>query len=398
MHTRRESLTDLLTRFDLKRREDWKYSDGALLSKGEFAPFAEGSPEQNLSGLPAGDGLSLVFRNGGFSEENSNLAALPVGLSWRPVTDEVEPQGTKDNFQLALNGAVRSQGLILEVADGCEVEKPLHLYYLANSRVENRSFASRTIINAGRGSRLTVVEHFSGSVVGQYLNVPLTEIHCDTDSQIRHLKIIREETGGLHLGNTVVNQEANSRYESREFALGGKIIRRELHLDLAGEGASCDLMALSMAAGEDRRDMRTRVQHSVPGCRTDELYKGIFDQRSRGVFDGKVLVQRNAQRTDAHQSNRNLLLGYEAISYSIPRLEIYADDVKCSHGSTTGQMDDDQLFFLRSRGFDPATARVMLAKAFAGEILDGLSETRLRQELDNLITQRLNRSLSGENS
>ena len=198
-----------------------------------------------------------------------------------------------------------------------------------------------------------------------------------------------EQDGSLHYGSTHVRQEADSRYCSREFLLGGELIRRELHVRLAGSGAQCELTGLSVIGDGQLGDVRTRVHHDAPGCRTDELYKGLFLGKGKGVFDGLIKVARDAQQTRAFQTNRNLLLDDGAVSHSIPRLEIYADDVKCSHGSTTGQLSAEQMFYLRSRGFDAATARQLLSFAFAREVIDSIGDQSLRSELTAEVTRRL---------
>jgi Fe-S cluster assembly protein SufD len=391
-----ENLGTLLERFHLRGREDWKYSDLKLFSPGRFVPYESDGAEATSSEIPAGSGVRLVFINGVFSPENSHFAELPEGLSILPLAGSRSIPGQADNFLAELNTVCAKGGLIFEIDEEAVLEEPLHMHFLTDSGASGKLLSTRNLIRAGRGSKATIVEHFNESDGGEFLNVPVTEVFCGADSDIRHLKVVREGNAALHLGSTHVHQDGGSRYTSREFALGGRMVRRELHLKMTGENSSCDVTALSMAGGEDRRDMRTRIDHLAAKCETHELYKGLFDDQSRGVFDGKVLVAKDAQQTNAHQTNRNLLLGDDAISYSIPRLEIYADDVKCSHGSTTGQLDDDQVFFLRSRGFDSGTARVMLAKAFAGEILEGLQETELREELEVQITARLGRGLPGE--
>jgi Fe-S cluster assembly protein SufD len=274
-------------------------------------------------------------------------------------------------------------------------DRPVELFYLTDSQATGTMVSARNQVRAGQGSSLTVVEHFTGPATRAVMNTPFTEVFCAEDSIVRHLKIIRESADHLHFGSTHVRQMARSSYTSREFALGGQSIRRELHLDLDGEGASCDLTALYMGSGKQRLDMRTRVNHNVPGCQTNELYKGLLDGEARAVFDGLIKVARDAQQTAAFQTNRNLVLSDDTIAYSIPRLEIYADDVKCSHGSTTGQLDDEQLFFLRTRGFDPVTARIMLANAFASEVIEGVLNADLRQSLSREIADRLGHSSVG---
>jgi Fe-S cluster assembly protein SufD len=385
----------------LKGREDWKFSDSTTLTGSAFTPFAGVvEPGDDLSQfLSTADTHKLVFVNGVYTPSLSQLESLPEGVTLLPLADMAGGHQVNETVATqpiaALNAAFWQDGLYLEVADGVIFDRPVELFYLTNSQATGTMVSARNQVRAGQGSSLTVVEHFTGPATRAVMNTPFTEVFCAEDSIVRHLKIIRESAEHLHFGSTHVRQMARSSYTSREFALGGQSIRRELHLDLDGEGASCDLTALYMGSGKQRLDMRTRVNHNVPGCQTNELYKGLLDGEARAVFDGLIKVARDAQQTAAFQTNRNLVLSDDTIAYSIPRLEIYADDVKCSHGSTTGQLDDEQLFFLRTRGFDPVTARIMLANAFASEVIEGVLNADLRQSLSREIADRLGHSSVG---
>ena len=385
--------------FATQGREDWKYGDITPLARGSFAPFAgitQSTVDFRLY-LSEAATYKLVFINGIFDAGLSNVETLPRGVILQPLAQVAESDlGQLADFEqspvTALNTAFWQDGLFLDVAEGVALDRPVELFFLTDEQATETMVASRNLIHAGKGSSLTVVEHFTGPLTGQVFNAPVTEITCGEDSVVRHLKVIRESQGALHFGSSHVRQLVGSNYTSLEFALGGSSVRRELHLDLEGSGASCDLTALYMASGSQRMDLRTRVSHNVPGCRTNELYKGILDGEARAVFDGLIKVAPDAQQTEAFQTNRNLMLSDDTISYSIPRLEIYADDVKCSHGSTTGQLDDEQLFFLRSRGFEPHTARIMLANAFASEVIEGVRDAELRNLLAGEITTRLGSS------
>ena len=401
---RQESLDSFLRQgFNLQGREDWKYSDISPLASGKFTPFkAEIAPTADLARfLSTADTHKLVFVNGVFDQGLSSLDSLPAGVTLQPLAraEGVTP-GQLAEYEghpvTALNSAFWQDGLFLEVAEGVALDRPVEIFFLTDEQAADTMVSARNIITAGKNSSLTVVEHFTGSCNGAVLDTPVTEITCGPGSVVRHLKIIREGAAALHYGSSHVRQLAGSSYTSREFALGGSSVRRELHLDLDGEGAVCDLTALYMASGSQRMDMRTRVNHNVPGCTTTELYKGILDGQARAIFDGLIKVARDAQQTEAFQTNRNLVLSNDTIAYSIPRLEIYADDVKCSHGSTTGQLDDDQLFFLRTRGFTAQAARIMLANAFASEVINGVTNPELRRSLAEELAARLGTSSVAE--
>jgi len=380
--------------FDTKGREDWMYSDMGSVGDGRSLPMADQpSVKVAADALPVTEGYRLVFLNGLLCSELSDLTGLPDGVTLQPLADSQpgDKLGAVTDFfnsaLAALNTAFWRDGLYLAVADGVKLDRPVNLVFVTDTAADHKLVPVRNLIVAGSDSSLTVVEHYHGNTPAAQL--PLTEVHCAAKSVVQHVKLLGGEAVGQHLGSTHVVQHEDSVYRSWEIALGGDRTRRELHLELAGPGASCELNALYMGDGDQRFDMRTRVNHAAADCRTVELYKGILDGNSRGVFDGLINVARDSQRTAAFQTNRTLLLSDDAVSHSIPRLEIYADDVKCSHGSTTGQLNEDQIFYLRSRGFTTAEARAHLATAFAAEVLENMPVAQIREDLTRRITARL---------
>ncbi|MCP5070975.1 MAG: Fe-S cluster assembly protein SufD [bacterium] len=384
-------------------REDWKYNrlDGGVESDFTPLPAAGGKTpdparfrELHPNHL---DAHRFVFIDGRHRSELSEVGDLPAGASARNLVDATSEQieragigklaGFDDAAFTALNTAWLSDGFLLILEDGVELTRPVELLFLATQ--PGRMTSPRVSVQAGSGSRATLIENYASMCAEGHLTNGVGEIRCGEEAEFRHVKLLRENAAAWHLGSTHVEQAAGSRYRSREFLLGGAMNRRELHLELTGPGAECDLNALYMGQAEQVLDMRTRVRHSAPDCETRELYKGILDGNSRGIFDGLIHVAEDAQRTDARQSNRNLLLSRDATANSMPRLEIYADDVKCSHGSTVGQIDAEQLFYLRSRGFDPESARALLTHAFAKEIVESVDHVVLRQELMAELGRRL---------
>ncbi|MBU8871317.1 MAG: Fe-S cluster assembly protein SufD [Gemmatimonadales bacterium] len=395
--------------FDVRGKEEWRYSDLKQVVGGGFRSSAEATTVNGMIApavepavdptaeniLPDIGGCRLVFVNGIYQSSVSHIQEGTTGVHLEPLAGaELKPGfGELADFQeaplTALNTACWSDGVLLELDEGVILEQPINMVFLTDERGDSELVAPRNLIRIGSRSRATLIENFVGAGSNNTLNAPVTEIVCAMESDLRHWKVIREGEGVLHYGSTHVTQAEGSRYTSGEFSFGGAMVRRELHLELNGQNAECDLVSLVMASGKERVDMRTRVDHRAPGCRTGKLYKGIYGGSSRGVFDGLIRVARDAQGTTAHQTNRALLLSDEAATSSIPRLEIYADDVKCSHGSTTGELDEDQLFFLRSRGLDTATARTLLAQAFAAEVLEIVDTEDLRDELNDQIVQML---------
>ncbi len=377
-------------RFDVAGREEWKFGDPAPLNNGAFTACRDlVKPDSTLPLLPGcRDARRLVFWNGHFLPAASATAAdLPSGVNLAPLAEaRVAPEfgtlATPDTGPLAILNAEHMQdALHIRLAEGAAFPDPFELIFVTDNQTSGKLVAPRVLITAGPGSTATIIERHLALGDKPVLSVPVVEVFCGPDSRVTHLKWLGGNPAAMHYGSTHVRQDTRSNYTSREFLLGGKRVRCELHVHLAGQKAACTLTGFSLTDGLRHSDVRTRVYHDVPGCSTDELYKGIITDRGQSVFDGLIRVAPDAQQTRAYQTNRNLLLGNDAVSYSIPRLEIYADDVICSHGSTTGQLGREELFYLRSRGFDAATARRLLSYAFASEVVDSVEHAGLRDEL-----------------
>ena len=393
---RREDALDRLVRdgLETRGREDWVHGDPGPLATGAALPLTGGAPHLAGAVLPTlADSHLLVFVNGVYAPDLSRPGDLPAGVILQPLSaaDETDALGLALGDDTtgfaALNDVFWRDGLRLEVPDGVALGRPVELQFL--NAVDGEALVPvRNVIRVGRGGAATIIERFAPGH-DDVAEQPLTEIDCAADARVDHIKLIGGAAAGRHYGATHVRQDAASLYRSWELATGGALVRRELHLDLNATGAACVLNALYMGDDDQRFDMRTRVHHAAAGCRTEELYKGVLDGRARGVFDGQILVARDSQQTDAHQTNRNLLLSDDAVVNSIPRLEIYADDVKCSHGSTTGQIEDEELFYLQTRGFSREEARTWLAWAFASEVIDSVPLAALRDELAAVVTRSL---------
>lgn len=376
-------------------QEDWVFGTAGGLVAGEAVPVQGVVASGIAPAVPDGsDSHLLVFVNGLYAPELSRLEDLPDGAVIRPLSagDDSAALGRvtgaeTDGFT-ALNTIFWRDGLLLELAPGVVLERPVELYFHNDLAGGEALVPVRNLIRLGAGSEATVLERFAPGSKG-LVEHSVTEIECEAGAVVRHVKFVTGDGVGEHFGSTFVRQQEDSRYLSWEILTGSHLARREIHVDLAGNGASCDLEALYLGSNAQRFDLRTRVQHNAPECTTTELYKGILDDESRGVFDGLIRVAADSQQTSAHQTNRNLLLSDEAVVNSIPRLEIYADDVKCSHGSTTGQLSDEQLFYLRTRGFSPAEARAWLTSAFASEVVESLPETAWQAEISAIVARDL---------
>ncbi|HUK67097.1 MAG TPA: Fe-S cluster assembly protein SufD [Anaeromyxobacteraceae bacterium] len=376
------------------KQEDWRYTNLAPLAERSFAD-ARPDPGE-VKGLPPAP--RLVFLNGRLLPSACDLEGLHPRLRLSSLAETLrerpallEPYlGARpargDHAFLALNAALFEDGALLEIPDGVWVERPLHLLFVSNSGKPAASHPKNLVL-AGRGARATVVEHYRGS--GPYFVNAVTEVVLAEGAVIEHDRLQEDGPEAVHLGQLAVRQAAQSRFTGESFALGGQLARVELVAELRGEEASCNLFGLYVASANQLLDHLVEVDHASPHCTSREVYKGILDGTSRGVFAGRIRVREGAQRTDADQVNSNLLLSEEATIDTKPQLEILADDVKCSHGGSVGQIRDDQLFYLRTRGVPLGLARAMLTWAFASEMVDKLGPEGLRAHVGRAVQGRL---------
>ena len=315
--------------------------------------------------------------------------AVELGLPW--VEAHLGRHADYDGHALrALNTAFVEDGGAVRLGRGVDLDRPVHMVFLADAGQEsNRIVHPRTLVVVGAGSRLTLVEAYAGSGDAVHCTNAVTEIVLEDDAELDHYRLVREGGGTFHLGTVQVHQSCNSRYRSHSVTTGGAMTRVELNALLDGEGADCLLQGLYVAGGSEHVDSRTAIEHVKPHGTSSELYKGVLNDRARAVFNGKIVVRKEAQKTDARQSNRNLMLSRDAEIDSKPQLEILADDVRCAHGTTIGQLEEDEMFYLRSRGLDAALARKLLVHGFASEILDGVAIEPLRDGLTSRVLAEL---------
>ncbi|MGH7739963.1 MAG: Fe-S cluster assembly protein SufD [bacterium] len=381
--------------FPTTKDERWKYTDLSLYLPGEVkkntqAPIPTGVLAKLKShSYDVDKDIWLVFVDGIFSPEQSLLKPLSPGLEVGSLAVKLEDSkvqnllgrvalSDQDAFA-ALNLSAFRDGFWIFVPEGQTLTETVHAVFLSTQ--PSPSWV-RNLILAGANSRISVVEHFLEEAVGPSFASSVTEINVSAGAQVSHVKIQEESEQNLHLGQVKARQEAGSRLTSRVFSFGGKLIRNETETLLADRRASAVLDGLFMARNHQHVDNQTFIDHASAQCACEENYKGVLDGEAVGIFDGRVLVRENAQKTDARQSNKNLLMTKNAKVYSKPQLKIYADDVKCSHGSATGQLDEEALFYLRARGIGPQEARRILVAAFAGELVARLETDDLRRPLE----------------
>ena len=395
--------------FPSPRDEAWRHTPIGPIVRTRWEP-AEGSPRLSRPELraliPGGfRGAEAVMVGGRLSNELSRLDSGQAGVAVRSLADVigrepglVEPHlGRLTDGEASvfadLNTAFATDGVVVVVDSGVVVAEPIHVVHLAAPGSDSPEVSfPRVLVLAGRGSQCRVVETYTGNAEGSHLTLAVTEVEVADNALVDHYRLQRESAQAFHVGTLAARLGRDSRFANRSFNLGAAVSRTDIEVRFEGEGGDCALDGLFMVDGERTSDTHTRIDHARPHCSSRELYKGVLDGGSRGVFHGVVLVRPGAQKTDAVQMNRNLLLSRRALVHSVPQLEILADDVKCRHGSTTGQIDPAALFYLRSRGLDEAEARSLLTWAFASDLVDGLEVEPLRKALLGHIQEYLSGS------
>jgi Fe-S cluster assembly protein SufD len=392
------------------KHEDWKWTSIAPLTKlglQEATPGVGASPADvkpfEFEGLAT---ARIVLVNGHIDASLSDLADLPAGVTVCPLTEAVTTHeatvkphlGVIAPFDerafVALNTALWTDGVFIHVPENVTLEVPIHIVHLTSTSGGPIVSHDRVLIVMERGSKATVIETQAGIGTGAYLANPLCEVSVADSAELRHYRLQRQTDDGNEMGITAIREGAASQYDSTTAHLGGNLIRNESHVWLGGEGADVKLNALSLGQRKQTIDNHTRLEHAMPNCTSWQMFKGILDDRSRCVFDGKIHVHQIAQKTDAKQTSRNLLLSDDAISNNKPQLEIYADDVKCTHGATTGQLDPEAVFYLRARGLDEKAAMSLLIYAFAGEVANEIHLDPVRKTVEREFLSRL--PLGGE--
>jgi Fe-S cluster assembly protein SufD len=404
-HTRRQALERFRQLgYPTSRHEDWRFTNVAAIARTPFklADADGGLTADQLAELTGGLGRGprLVFVNGRYARELSAVHSLPAGVVADSLADvlrrqpeAVEPHLARyarydDHSFTALNTAFIRDGAFVSVPKGKVLDEPLHLVFLTTASGEPAVAHPRNLILAGQNCRLSVIESYAATGEGVYFTNAVTEVVTGPGSVVDHCKLQREGERAYHVARLQVRQDRGSRFSSHYVGLGGSLVRNEAHAVLDAEGCECTLNGLYLARGQQHADNFTVIDHAQPRCASHELYKGILDGKAHGVFNGKIFVRQDAQKTDAKQTNKTLLLSDDATINTKPQLEIYADDVKCTHGATVGQLDADAIFYLRSRGIDLAAARNLLIYAFANDIICRIGVESVRRQLEEVLLAR----------
>lgn len=394
------------TGFPSLRQEDWKYTDVRPIIKRNFLSVAAGAdaarPEL-LDGytMQAWDCHELVFVNGSCRSAYTHIRDLEQGVILRSLAEVLrhDATGIQPYFEQVhaksqsafdnLNSAFLAEGAYLYVPDGVCIEKPIHLLFLAEQRPEPLVGHFRNLLVLGKQARATVIETYAGADSAEYLTNTITEYTGAASAHLRHYKLQQESLRGFHVGSLRATLGRDSELVSHSLSLGGALVRNNIHAELTETGAAATLNGLYIAGGKQHVDNHTCVEHRVPHTTSAGFYRGVLDGNARGVFNGRVVVHAQAQKTDAQLSNANLLLSSQAEIDTKPELEIYADDVKCSHGTTVGQLDENMLFYLRSRAIDEKTARSLLTFAFAEDVINRIDFKPVRERLELSVAGKL---------
>lgn len=392
--------------FPTTRLEDWKYTSVAPIANAAFQPARlEWNAElaDRIRRAPLFDlGCSrLVFVNGFFSKELSSLSGLPPNVKLTNLTEALSTGAPaigqhlaryadfKQHGFTAMNTAFMDDAAFIEIAKGAALRQPIQILYVSTAHGEPHITHPRNLIVVGQEGQARVIEIHLGLDDAAYFSNAVTEIVAGENSSVDYVKVQQESVAAFHVATVVAHQSRNASVATNSIALGARLGREDLITILDGEGAEALLDGLYVTTGTQLIDNHTTIDHAKPHCSSREFYKGVLDGKSTGVFNGKIIVRQDAQKTDSKQSDKNLLLSEDAVINTKPQLEIYADDVKCTHGATVGQIDSEAIFYLRSRGIGVKEARNLLIGAFAHEITDRIKHQPLRDRMNAELLARL---------
>lgn len=406
---RRRALADLEVQgFPSPQNEDWKYTNIAGLLRSSFTPAGAAARPPSRAELESLAGPlephTAVFLNGRFCEELSTLQAQPAGVEVLPLGRaldegavdawnalEQQARGGAPSFSL-LNAAFLADGLLVRVRERRTVEAPLTVLFVTHAGEKPLAAFPRLIVAVESGSTCRLIEKHAGT--GVYMSAPVTSITAGAGAIVDHIRLQHESLAAYHVSQVVVRAARAALVRNHALLFGASLTRNELEVVLEGEGANVDLNGLSVISGAQHADNHTVIDHAQPRCESREVYKGVYAGGAKGVFDGTIIVRPGAQKTNAVQSNRSLLLSRSASSNSKPQLKIWADDVRCTHGATVGQLDDDAIFYLQSRGISRNAARRVLTEAFAGEVLERIEPRGLREFALEIFRRRMEQAFA----
>jgi Fe-S cluster assembly protein SufD len=393
--------------FPTIKDEEWKYTNISPLLQYNFKPVNPGKdiPEVsketvNKFKFDKSENNLLVFINGHYSEQLSNILQLPKDVIVGNIASAISENNPvvkkyfgryadyNNHIFTALSTAFTRDGIFINVPDNKVIENPIHVLFLTISEDKKLLIQPRNLFVIGKNCQVTIIEHYASLEEDIFFTNTVTEVVVDENSFVDHVKLQEESKKSYHIARMEVDQEKNSNFVSHLISTGSSLSRNDFNARFNGEGGNSALNGLFMIKESQHFDIHSLIDHAVPHCDSHEHYKGILDDKSRGVFNGKIMVRKDAQKTNAFQENNNIILSEEALINTKPQLEIFADDVKCSHGATIGQLDDESLFYLRSRGINKDEARTILLRAFANDVVRSIKIDFVRNYLENLISER----------
>lgn len=393
--------------FPSPQMEEWKYTNVAPIREGKFTLTTAPSDDTirsvptELFTIPSLECHQIVLIDGFIASSLSSMQALPAGVSVLTFSDAEKGKSAgvfqehfaqyapADEHFVALNTAFVREGIVVHVAKGVVLDKPLHIAVVSTENGAQKSTNHRILVVAEANSEATVIESYASVAETTYFTNSVVECVVKENANLTHYRVQTESGAAYHVSTIQAVLENSATFGTHTFSFGGKLVRNNVNAVINGTGCTATMNGLSALTGDQHVDNHTLLDHAKPHGQSHELYKGIYDDASQGVFSGSIIVRPDAQKTNAIQSNRSLLLTDTAAINTKPQLKIWADDVKCTHGATIGQLDDDALFYIRSRGVGEKDAKVMLIHAFASEVISGVANEALREHLEGLLLKKL---------
>ena len=404
---RREAISNFSKlNFPTTHDEDWRFTSIAPLLKYNFEPgeLADVKASQVRKFLFKDiKGSVLVFVNGHFVPALSEIKKYPDGIIVGSISEEIKNNSSvinrhfgkyanyREQIFTALSTAFTTDGAFVYVPDSKTIEEPVQVLFITSSSGMKIISQPRNLYVTGKNSYTAIIERYVSLDDGIYFTNVVTEIAAGENSKLEHIKLQEENHNAFHISRTEVDQERASNFISHSISFGGEIARHDINSRFNAEGGECSLNGMYLITGEQLYDTHSLIDHAKPFCNSHENYKGILDDNSRGVFNGKVIVRRDAQKTNAFQENKNIILSSGALVNTKPQLEIFADDVKCSHGATIGQLNEDSLFYLKSRGIGEEKAKAILIHAFASDVVKTIKVEQVKNYLEEILEKRFNK-------
>lgn len=375
--------------FPTKKWEDWQFTDFSPFKKFQFrlSTAEDLQPASHYTPEPLKDCYSIIILNGHFQPDRSNI---PEGVTIHTLLDVfmnseiTDLPNTQENPFLALNTSLMNSGLAIYVADDIQIDKPIHYQFITTGLEDQIMNHPRLLIRTGRNSSVEITEHYKGHNTELYWNNCVTISELKENSSLNHNRI--QEDTGYHVGNLEYHLHKNAFLNATIFNQGTELYRGDIRIDYYGRNATANLNGLSLIEDNQHMDTRVLVDHKQAHCNSSQFFKYILDDSASGVFNGRVIVRKDSQKTDSSQSNKNLLLNKKASMHSNPQLEIHADDVRCTHGSSTGQLNEEALYYIRSRGIESAVAQRLLVEGFASEVLAKINDANTASYLNKKLT------------